>query len=386
MEPVTFFTFLAIATSLVVLAVSSSGRTAAAWRTAARALGVSVVKKNTLASPQIVGKIDGTSLNVSVRSSGNTKVTRYVVEYTPIGIGLQITRKRGLAVLTEFLGAQDAKTGDEEFDELVVIKTTNPDQLPAILTSRARTAIMELMASFPAAKVADDRIVLDRRGIERNPNRIVKTSERLLETVKALGVRRAPSSRPAPSTIPADPYETIGTPAETEPMPAAEPVGPPVEPPMDMPDMLTSDYTSPAMPSDVTESSVLDDTLEPGILDMPTASTVAPSKQGSVDPLEVAGELFGGRLLSFEATSVFDQRYAGRDISWNGTVAKRSESDIRVKVGTIETPLYGPMDVEVMVASTAPAQPGENVTVVGTLSGVDTFERTITVDGTIKRA
>jgi hypothetical protein len=380
--------FVAIAVGVVVLVASSSSRTAAAWKTAAQALGASFVKKNSLANPQIVGTVDGMSLNVSVRSSGNTKSTRYVVEYAPVGIEMQITKKRGLNILTEFLGAQDARTGDEAFDELVIIKTTAPDQLPAVLSSRARTAIMDLMATLPAAKVTDTRIVVQRNGIDKNANRIVHTAQRLLDTGRALGRRRMDT----PSSMPADPYGTIQTATrDTTPPPEPEAVPPDEEmPPQDMAGtpMATSGYEQPDMPStaglsDVTRSSVLDDTLDPNILDQAPHALAPPT---SVDPLQMAGELFGGQLLSFQAASVFDERYAGQDISWTGTVTKRSESQIRVSVGTIETTLYGPMPVEIVVLSTTVVQPGVQVVVDGTLTSVDTFERIITVEGTVTRA
>jgi len=58
---------------------------------------------------------------------------------------------------------------------------------------------------------------------------------------------------------------------------------------------------------------------------------------------------------------------------------------VAIDVGSLDTELYGPLAVKVIVPTKGNFQPGDAVTVTGTLSGIDAFDRTITVDGDLAK-
>jgi hypothetical protein len=443
-----FTVFLAIAVGAVILALSSRSRASGAWRAAADVLGATYSKGGALSGPKISGTIDGMDLTVSVRSSGNMRVTRYEVRYRSAGIGLQVQRKTGLSKLTEYLGAQDAKTGDATFDEVMMVKTADPDRIGTVLTPPVRQAILDLMETCPKARVSDDHVVFEHPNVDRNVDTIARTAQGLLRVASALtgGSAQQPPIEP--------PLE-----ATYWPMPPPEPAMPPMEPP---PESTVESMRPTAGPSttrgigssqstrssttrgsgrvESTRSStgsgseMLPDAMQPDESTRPTADqpTMEPTGPATsyemlppdpysaasmqeapmyvepspptqmepapavatpqrpaeppVGPRDVASALFGGHHLSFEMAELFQQRFAGREVAWNGTVKTRTEQAISVDVGTVDTDLFGPVTILVMVTpATGSAQPGDPVIVNGVLTSVDAFERTIGVDGTVER-
>ncbi|NIA24963.1 MAG: hypothetical protein GWP04_05280 [Gammaproteobacteria bacterium] len=364
------FPFLfTIAIGIGILSLFSNSQLAGAWKAAARVLGIAYRKKNLLAPPKIEGSVDGLHLTIEVRSSGRSKATRYRVRYPSLNVGLQVTSKTGISRISEFLGAQDAETGDSTFDEEFTVKTTDPDQLATVLTPSVRETVRELLEALPAAKITDDHIVFDRKVVERKPDKIVQTAQRLLTAGKVVAQcgetqqRRVTSHFAVPPLLAPDPF----LPQQLEELLPEEPLAAETSPEM-MLDSETSEFVmvSPmSEPSDIVPESAPD------------------TSQAGPDPLDVAEVLFGGHLLSFQMTAIFEERYAGRQIRWNGTVAERSESGVTVDVGSIDTELFGPLTITAVVAASAGSgfQPGDAVTVTGTLSGIDAFGRTLTVDG-----
>ncbi|GBE23172.1 hypothetical protein BMS3Bbin01_02556 [bacterium BMS3Bbin01] len=367
----------------IVSSLFSSSQLAGSWKAAARVLGVAYQKKNSLAPPRIEGSVDGLHLTIDVRSSGNSKATRYRVQYPSLDVDLQVTRKTGISRVSEFLGAQDAETGDGAFDEEFTVKTSDPDRLETVLTPTVREAVRELLVALPAAKITEDHIVFDRRTVERKPDRIVQTAQRLLAMGMVLAQggqtppRRSDSSHEALPPLPPDPFQ----PWDAQELLAEEP--PAVEPPAVEPPAETlspEEILDPETGEFVTVSPA----AEPSDI-VPEVAAGAPP--AGPDPLDVADALFGGRQLSFEMAAIFEERYAGRRIRWNGTVAERSESGVTVDVGSLDTDLFGPLTVKVVVASAAGRlQPGDAVIVTGTLSGIDAFDRTLAVDGELTEA
>ncbi|NOY54648.1 MAG: hypothetical protein GXP34_01540 [Actinobacteria bacterium] len=383
---------IAIAIGIGILSLVSNRQVTATWRGAARLLGVAYQKKSAMAPPRIEGEVEGLGLTIEVRSSGNTKSTRYRVRYPSLGVGLQVTRKTGLSKVSEFLGAQDAETGDEAFDEVFTVKTSDPERLATVFTPPMRQAVRELLVTLPAAKITDDTIVFERRIFERKLDRIVKTARLLLATGTVLAQREhMPTNRvgssyddstpPAPDLF--QPWDGLELLAEEPP---AEVVSS-----EEILDSETGEFVTISPPAEVvTSEEILDSETGEFVTISPPAEPSDTVPEPTPDtppvgpkPLDVADVLFGGHLLSFQMAAIFEERYAGRQIRWNGTVAGRSESGVTVDVGSIDTDLFGPLTVKVIVASAAAArfQPGDAVIVTGTLSGIDGFERTLAVDG-----
>jgi hypothetical protein len=398
-----FFVILMIAVGIFAAAAASNARTAAAWGAASRVLGVTFAKNNAFSNPRLSGSVEGFDLDVSVKSSGNAKVTRYVVSYPPLGIDLHIARKGGLAKITELFGGGGEEETDDPFEQLVSIKASDPQQLPLLLTPHARDAIADLLTNLPAAKVKDDRITFERRNVERQVNTIVATSRRLVATAQAITGRRGAEEPKERAPLPPDPYAPTESMESMPPLPSAPPAptpSPPTPPPpsdMASSDMASSDMASTldtTLPSYEMTPSSLDPGSEPLMpsYDEPATPPMAaeipapPQPAGGLDFATIAGELFGGNMLSFEAATTFGEQYSGRKIRWMGTVTGHTDTLVRVEVGTIQTTLFGPIQVGAIVETGSPVVEGDQVVVEGTLSSVDTLERTFTVDGTVKRA
>jgi len=126
-------------------------------------------------------------------------------------------------------------------------------------------------------------------------------------------------------------------------------------------------------------------TTEPSSMAPTTPTPAGSPSAGELNPATVAEALFGGNLLSFEAATTFNEQYSGRRVRWTGTVTRRTETRIWSDVATIDTTLFGPIHIEVVVESTTPVHEGDQVVVDGTLSAVDSLERSFAVDGTVER-
>ena len=397
-----FFVFIMIAVGILAAAVTSNSRSAAAWGAAARVLGVTFVKKNAFSNAQLSGTVEGIDLSVSVRASGNAKMTRYVVSYPPLGIDLNITRKGGLARIGELFGG-NGEQSDDPFEQLVSIRTSDPQQLPLFLTPQVREAITDLLMNLSTAKVKDDQIIFERRNFDRQVNTIVATSRRLVAAAHVISGRRSAQETQQPAPLPPDPFAT------------QVPVMPP-PPPVQRPDDPTSDTTVPSYetmtpssaapsydsaipeyepassdipmyePSTSMEPSSIAPAMEPSSMAPAPPTPAGSSSAGELDPATVASALFGGDMLSFQAATVFGEQYYGRKVRWTGTVTARTETLVRADVCTIDTTLFGPIQVGVVVESGATVKEGDHVVVAGTLSAIDSLERSFTVDGTVKRA
>jgi len=389
-----FFVFVMIAVGIFAAVAASNGRSAAAWGAAARVLGVTFTKKNAFSNARLSGTVDGIDLSVSVRASGNAKMTRYVVSYPPLGFDLSITRKGNLAKVGELFGG-GGEQSDDPFDQLVSIKTSDPQQLPLFLTPQVRQEIADLLMNLPAAKVQDDQITFERRNLDRQVNAIVTTSRRLVAAAQAITGRRSAQETEQPAPLPPDPFATQ--------MPNVSPPPPPVRRPADpMSDTAVPSYETMTPSSTAPSYDPATPEYEPASYDTPmyepptsmepsptapaSPTPASPPSAGELNPATVAEALFGGNLLSFEAAATFDEQYSGRHVRWTGTVTRRTETRIWSDVATIETTLFGAIHIEVVVESTTPANAGDQVVVDGTLSAVDSLERSFAVDGTVKRA
>jgi hypothetical protein len=399
-----FYVILLIAIGILAAAAAANSRSAAAWTAAAKILGVTYTKKGALSNARLSGSVEGMDLVVTAQTTGNTKVTRYVVSYPSIGIGLTIARKGGFAKLTELFGGPEEQS-DDPFDRMVSVKTSDPQQLPLFLTPRIREVVMDLLTNLPAAKVQDDSIVFERRNVDRQTTQIVTTSRLLIAAAREISGVSAQPRRAAP--LPPDPYASTASMTDL-PRPPADSAPPEMEPaepdttlsaPSPSYEASSSDTTTPSstapsydatLPSQEAATPAYDSASYPSVLSeqqniLDTPPT--PVESGTeLDVASVAGELFGGDMLSFEAAAMFDQQYSGRRVRWTATVVTRIGSRVRADVGTIETTLFGPVTIGVVVDTPAKVEPEDSVIIEGALVGIDALERTFTVDGSVKRA
>lgn len=370
------FVFIMVA-GVIGAAVVTNRRIRAAWTAAARMLGLDY-RGSAFSTPKLTGTIDGIDVTVQGAERGSAKGTRFLLTYPPLPIALKLTRRSGLARFAEALGLSDVQTGDDQFDAAFTIQTSDPDQLPIVLDTDTRNLLRSLITSMPTLTVTDTQITFRRNNLERKPDRIIRTVRELVALANSLqrstGEHPARDSRVESIRLESRMHDVTADPWN---LPPPAPMAPPT-----MPDQIpappsTEMFTIPEMDEDVLGSmGAGTDTADSSMADSSLAE--APPTVES-DAIEVARAFFGGSLLSFQATELFEKEYAGRPVRWEGTVVDRGV----VEVGTLDTNLFGPLPIRVHVTG-GKAVAGADVVVEGTLAGMNPFERTIAVDGTIR--
>lgn len=362
--------FLLIAGVTFAAILQQWTKSVTAWKAAAQSLGVEY-RKPTFGYPQLRGTVDGFNVEARIRKSGNTMFSRYEASFPPLGFDLHVRRSTGLVRLAEMFGAQDVTLGEPTFDELFQVQSSQPERAAQVLTPPVRNALIAMAKSNP--KLTESTITVERRKQDRDPAVITRTVRQVVELAAELSgphiARESPPSirqkQPAPEDLPADPWGDS----------AAAPTPPPTPwTPSQTDDALESEVLTPVFD----ETAGRRDTgIESGAPDQ--AASPDEATEPGLSPAQVAEELFGGELLSFEALGVFNDRYAGRHVAWPGTVIDGG----LVEVGRLDTKLYGSIPIRVSVSGRH-ASPGSEVTVDGTLAGMDAFERTLTVSGTLR--
>ncbi len=345
-----------IAAAAVVSVMAGSRRYADQWRSAARQLELSFQAAGPFSRPKIFGTSGGLTITIAVSSSSSGSTgsvqTRYRVQYPGLGIGLRMTGQRGLARMAALFGTGDATVDDPEFDEAVIVKTTDPDRLKALLAPTTRRLLIDLVNDFRGVKIGDDEIAYAEGGIDKEAATVVATTRRLVAVARALQgeapVRKEP--RPAAPPPPEMPAEPTAPPTDGSPDPFDLKADSRIEPPQPAP--------PPARPD------------------------------GGPEPAAVAGDLFGRRGLSFQIARRFEEAYLGRSISWQGTIrevgaaARPDRLRLAVVVATVPHELFGTVEME--IAAEIPARPGldpgTEVRLTGTLRAIDAMSRRLVVD------
>jgi len=363
--PVVFVLIAVIA----VAASASSRRYESQWKAAAERLQLGYQAGRLFSRPKLSGETGGLTVKIDVSSSSsgstNSVRTRYRVGYPPLGLDLRMSRQTGLAKAAALFGMSDTQIGDAEFDEAFSIRTSDPQRLSARLSPATRRLLLDLVAEYRSVKITDEQLSYEKNGAERDAGTLTTTARRLIEAAQALqGASVEPVKRPTP-TVP------------------IRPAIPPPPPPMLRPDPFDTRVAFdpiPPEPADQSQSA----TDEP-------APAPADSEVSEVTVEEIATDLFAKRGLSFQIARRFEQRYQGRIIDWSGEVRKigggpgpDDPARVTMLVATVRHELFGSVDVEA-TASIRGRPPrgltaGNQVTVQGTLTGIDAMSRRLIVE------
>jgi hypothetical protein len=363
--PVVFVLIAVIA----VAASASSRRYESQWKAAAERLQLGYQAGRLFSRPKLSGETGGLTVKIDVSSSSsgstNSVRTRYRVGYPPLGLDLRMSRQTGLAKAAALFGMSDTQIGDAEFDEAFSIRTSDPQRLSARLSPATRRLLLDLVAEYRSVKITDEQLSYEKNGAERDAGTLTTTARRLIEAAQALqGASVEPVKRPTPT------------------MPIRQAIPPP-PPPMLRPDPFDTRVAFdpiPPQPDDQSQS----ETDEP-------APAPADSQVSEVTAEEIAADLFAKRGLSFQIAGRFEQQYQGRIIDWSGEVRKigggigpDDPARVTMLVATVRHELFGSVDVEA-TASIRGRPPrgltaGNQVTVQGTLTGIDAMSRQLIVE------
>lgn len=385
---------LAIGGIVLWAVVKQKERQTTAWKRAAGELGLDLDPGTLTRRASMTGTIGRTPVTVSVVRVGSGKdstvYTQYRVAYPPLGIGLRLAREAGWKKLVRVFGVAEQEIGDEPFDTAFEIRATTASAAASFLTLGKRQALLRLIAAYPNAVVEDDGIQLRTRSVETDPAVIVSTTRRLAEVAAVVIDGRALDTLDRQLT------ERIRGDFAARPEPLVHP----------HPDDL---HTAIAQVERLYGAKRIEDAAavlapieqrlpaDPDVVGwkakVATPPRAAPAPPPAADVVAIATELFGSSRLSFETTQLFEERFAGTPVSWQGTV--RRAHDVRgdhdfdgatitktiVHVATIENDLYGNAEVDAVVAFPPGTrlERGERVSFTGTLVGVDGLIRNLFV-------
>ena len=354
---------------VAVAASASSRRYESQWKAAADQLQLDYQAGRMFSRPRISGVIDGLTVKIDVPSSSsgssNTVRTRYRVGYPPLGLDLRMVRQTGLGKAAALFGMSDTKIGDDQFDEAFSIRTSDPQRLSARLSSATKRMLLDLVADYRSVKITDEQVSYEKNGIDRDTGTLTTTTRRLIEAAQALQGASTGSARRAP----------------TSSMPVREPIPPP--PPVLRPDPFdVGPFLNPIPPRPTAQPVTEPTEREPAITG-PSPSEVSAE--------EVATALFAKKGLSFQIAKNFEEQYQGRNIVWPGEVRSvmsgigpNDPTRVTLLVATIRNELFGSVDVQATASIAGRVPPGlgagKQVTVHGTLAGIDAMTRSLFVE------
>lgn len=180
-----FIVILMVAGVAIVVAAAKSGDSGSEsiWSTAAQRLGLQYTHSDLQSSPTISGTRRGLSVHISTFAKSedfNRQYTRYRIDFQEsLGLGLRLTLDNPLASVSRKLGSQDIETGDEDFDETVIVKGRDPERVRRFLTYSRRTQAERFLTLYSSATIDDSGIECEERNVARSPDRIVQTIQRM---------------------------------------------------------------------------------------------------------------------------------------------------------------------------------------------------------------
>jgi hypothetical protein len=318
------------------------------WRTAAAQLGLSFRAGGAGSIGTISGRLHGHAVAISTftRGSGNSRqtYTKYKVRHSTRLPGEFNMVKQGLRHrLGKVFGLQDIEVGNPAFDELILLRASNPVGVKHFLTPRLQGKIRSLVLFNPDVVITHESIVVNRRGTDTDFEILSQTVHRIIAVCDVLVEDEAPKSSEQRELEPIEPSSLPGA-----PVPSPRPVAP--EPPP-LPKFSKSEWVviseeedaadvnpgpeATANPEDILEE--LHPEPEPKITieelrTKPAEEVRDPSVEGdqpvgadepehldSLDLKALASELLGGdsrQLLEFEA------HYKGRRVTGSGVLRR----------------------------------------------------------------
>jgi hypothetical protein len=378
------FIVIGVIALIVVAARRQHERVAATWSEAARRLGVQVEAGSWFSNPKLDGTLNGIPLHVDsyTRRHGNnsTTYTRYQVRFPPPGFDYTLRREGGLTKIGKFFGIRDVEVGDAAFDGAFKIKTDDQTRLEQLLTPSVRAGLFRLMASFPSVVISAGHIGMEQTRLEKNPDKLESIVRRLVGAAQLLA---SPTGGVSDEDVTDRQHGMLED--------VADRVRHSVDQnPEDVDQRLCEIETLAAAGDDQQAGQRLGELekmapADPDVVGWrKTLETPGrtPAAARDVDLDEMAADLFGGDDLSFETRTKFNSKYAGANVTWEGTVKEVRESRtgtrVTVTVATVENDLYGNTDIDVVVETTGPAPAkGAEVTVSGMLDRIDPLMRNL---------
>lgn len=394
-------------------ATASVKRIQNAWTAAATDLGFDIVPGGVVSGPRLHGTLRGITIEVDIENRGNgdtaDKYTRYRLGYPPGPVSITLSKQNIGSVFKRFFGGRDVLIGDPGFDERVMIDAQDPIHASQFLSPARRLAVLSLFESWDKATITQASILVERRGVETDSQRLATNVRRLADLALVMS---APTevdfalqkqqdgdlqdavdslhkvndsfvsqgeSNSFTQLLEAEALVTLGDGA------AAAEILEDVSTSVGVDDEVAGwQEAAKAHPSPIQDEVRAD--AEPST----KAPTTAP--EASLEQHEVINDLFASNRFGYETEGHFSSTYAGRSIQWSGTVDKAREAthdtdfagaglkttvllgnlgDGRLLSGQVNAIVYFPPETAV--------SRGETINFAGTLTKADRYMRNIFV-------
>ncbi len=330
----------------------------AAWQAAASQRRLLFQPAQFFSGPEITGTLDGCQIRVDTATRGgdnSKKYTRFRVEYPyPLGLGLKLTEQGMMSGVKKLLGGQDIEVGDSWFDQAVVVKGSNAEQVVQFFSPARRQKVIAFFAEFPGAKIRDHEIRWEKAGVVEQSSGVLNPIGRMVELAQCF-TREQEFVEEATDQVDDDQHEIV----------LEEPNEPPTPPPLEIMMQGGSEFAvidigeppneadyplvnePPAdlepVPLDHSEAADVEPTTvdafdDPGVVepvnlaqDVPKAPaihadeavpTVEPdaetTPESQLSAQTVAETLFGGSTMSHQVKEVFEETFRGHQVQWSG--------------------------------------------------------------------
>lgn len=386
------------------------------WSAVGRRHGLTTTGSSLFANPSMSGTIRGIDVEARVvtRGGGNNRrrVTQYTVTFPSVGPPVTLRRQGLTSFLRGVFGGTDVTIGDARFDDSVEIDTIDVAALRGFLTPARQAAILGIFSTWPNATITDGSIQVETRRVERDHDRLMASLNRLVDSARLFSdpgsVDRALTERDEGdlagsvaslhATVDADPEPNVVTrvlEAETlislDRAEEAKPI---------------LDEAAVALPGDAEVAgwaAVADEQIARRRGE-PPQSSLPPPPEGpppvdpapTEDPLDqqsVMDALFADPLAGHEIERRFENRFAGRPVTWTAEVESsrgyRSDRDFGDEPGTKTTCRIGSIGSSRLLSNRMKAivdlpvdcslTRGDSITFTGILLRVDRFARTFYV-------
>ena len=287
---------------------------------------------------EVTGGLKGHRVHITSftkRTQGKQKTfIRVRVSYPgPLGLGLRLTREGALSSVARYLGDEDIEVGDAEFDEHVVVKSSDIDQVISFLTPARRLRAHRLLTLYPGAVIGDCEISCTFSHEWALAERIVTTIRRMVHVARHLTadheddrkVNLAVKERRMGRI-----EEAVKIVREIPPVEGDEP--PPLVHKVLEAEMLfvaghrdeahkVFEEARAVAPEDpeIKEWAERSDTTVPPPIPIHLLEE-ASEEPKDIDIVALSRELFNPKLLSLDTNRLFDERYKDRRVCWTGVL------------------------------------------------------------------
>lgn len=296
-----------------------------AWTTAASRLNFSYEPGTWNSQKRMSGKIGDTFVMVHVFARGSGKSRRNYTGYRAeisqqLPARMRLEAQGMFSAVSRFFGAQDIEIGSKEFDEGVIIKGSNKQEIAEFLTIPRKVRILSLMRQFHVCEISNEGVFVANRGVESNPDNIIAILNRVADVAEHLTDEEVepawveppplPKSEPAPPPIP---QAELKPKPEPEPEPEIEVEFEDPEPP-EPPAVPVAEIVPPEPPAAAEPEPKPEPTLEP---------EPAPAAKSEIE--RVCHALFLEASTRYEATRIFDSEFRGQTVRWSGVLQRVEE-------------------------------------------------------------